>query len=416
MAHSSEFTVPDTETRSSSQRTPRKAALASFLGSVVEYYDFFIFGSAAALIFPKIFFPQGDASAATLASLATFGVAYVARPLGALILGHLGDRVGRKKILLLTLLMMGTATILIGCLPGYDTLGVAAPILLVVLRLVQGLSAGGEQAGATSMTLEHSQDSKRAFYTSFTLGGTQAGQLLATLVFIPVAALPDEQLLSWGWRLPFLASGIVVLLALWVRTSIEETPVFAEEKAQQSIVKVPMLELLRYYKLAMLRVIGISLYAVSGTIMGVFALTYGTESAGVARSTLLWSAALANVVQVLSIPFWAVLGDKIGRRPVLVIGLAAVAISFFTYFSAIGTGSVLLIFIASFFFGAVGSAKNGVVSAFAAEMFDARVRFSGIAVSNQIGFLLAGFAPTIGYAILADGYWGWVPVAIFGAV
>ncbi|PBI88809.1 Inner membrane metabolite transport protein YhjE [Rhodococcus erythropolis] len=415
MALPVEDTVPHTEAVAVPTRTPRKAALASFLGSVVEYYDFFIYGSAAALIFPTVFFPTENSTTATLASLGTFGVGYIARPVGAVVLGHFGDRIGRKRILVMTLLMMGIATILIGCLPSYASIGVAAPLMLVILRIVQGLSASAEQSGASSMTLEHSPDSKRAYYTSFTMSGTQAGQLLATLVFIPVAMLPDEQLFTWGWRLPFLASGIVVIVALWVRRSLEETPVFAATEADHGLVKFPVVELFRHYTTDVLRVIGISLYATSGTIMTVFALNYGTETAGVARSTLLWAAAVANICQVGSIPLWAIFGDRIGRRPVLVIGLLGVAVSYFAYFTAIGTGSILYIFAASIFFGAVGSAKNAVVSAFVAEMFDARVRYSGVAISNQLGYVVAGFAPTICFALLGEGHWGWVPVAIFGS-
>ncbi len=395
-------------------RTPKRAALASFLGSVVEYYDFFIFGSAAAIVFPKIFFPSDSAVTGTLASLATFGVAYVARPIGSVVLGHLGDRIGRKRVLLATLLMMGLATILIGLLPTYGTIGIAAPIALVVLRLVQGISAGAEQGGASSMTLEHSPEGKRAFYTSFTLGGTQAGQLLATLVFIPVAMLPDDHLLTWGWRVPFLLSSAVLLLAFWIRRGLDETPVFAEAASEDALVRSPILELLKHYKLDMLRVIGISLYATSGTIMGVFALAYGADAGTVDRTVLLWAAAIANLTQVITIPMWALAGDRVGRRPILVLGLAGVAVSYYMYFAAIGAGSIVWIFVVSVFFGAVGSGKNGVVAAFTAETFDERVRYSGFAISTQLGYVLAGFTPAIGFALLGSGAWGWVPVAVFG--
>src|SRR3712207_249157 len=196
---------------------PRKAALASFVGSMLEYYDFFIYGSAAGLVFPTVFFSDLDPATATLSSLATFGVAYVARPVGAVIIGHFGDKVGRKKMLVLTLLMMGVSTFLIGALPSYAAIGVAAPVLLVLLRVLQGLSAAGEQSGANSLTMEHAPEGRRGFFTSFTLSGTQAGLILATLVFIPVAALPEEQLYSWGWRIPFFLSAVVVAVGYWVR-------------------------------------------------------------------------------------------------------------------------------------------------------------------------------------------------------
>src|ERR1700741_2975967 len=197
-------------------RSPRKAAFASWIGSAVEYYDFFIYGTAAALVFGKIFFPAFDPAAATVAAFATFGVGYVTRPIGAVLLGHIGDRYGRKRVLTFTLLLMGISTFLVGLLPTYGQVGIAAPILLVALRMLQGLSAAGEQAGANSMTLEHAPAHRRAFFTSFTLSGTQAGLILATLVFLPLSALPEEQLLSWGWRIPFFLSAIVVAVGIWV--------------------------------------------------------------------------------------------------------------------------------------------------------------------------------------------------------
>ena len=202
------------------ERTPRKAALASFMGSAVEYYDFFVFGSAAALIFPKVFFPSGD-DAALVLSLATFGVAYVARPVGALILGHFGDRLGRQKVLMFTLVLMGVSTFLIGCLPTFDTIGWFAPGLLVLCRLLQGLSAAGEQAGASSLTLEHSPDHQRSFFTSWTLTGTQGGLILANLVMIPFVALPEDAQLGWGWRVPFWLSAVVVVVAYFIRRTLQ---------------------------------------------------------------------------------------------------------------------------------------------------------------------------------------------------
>src|SRR3954464_15013582 len=222
------------------ERIPRKAALASFVGSMLEYYDFFIYGAAAGLVFPQVFFPDSEPATATLLSLATFGVAYVARPIGAVIIVHFGDTVGRKKMLVLTLLMMGASTFLIGALPSYAAIGVAAPILLVLLRVLQGLSAAGEQSGANSLTLEHAPEGRRGFFTSFTLSGTQAGLILATLVFIPVAALPDEQLFSWGWRIPFFLSAVVVGVGYWVRRTLPEAPEFKKAERAHAVAKLPV--------------------------------------------------------------------------------------------------------------------------------------------------------------------------------
>src|SRR5450755_1518841 len=236
-------------------KTPKKAALASWIGSALEYYDFFIYGTGAALVFSKVFFPASDPAMGVLLALATFGVGYVARPVGAFFMGHLGDKFGRKKVLVFTLIMMGASTFLVGCLPTYGQIGVAAPILLVILRLCQGFSASGEQAGANSLTLEHAPAHRRAFFTSFTLSGTQAGLILATAVFLPISRLPDDQLLSWGWRVPFWLSVVVVAVGYIIRRTLEETPAFKEEQEQHEIAKLPVAILFRDYTADVLRVI-----------------------------------------------------------------------------------------------------------------------------------------------------------------
>ena len=225
-------------------KTPRRAALASFMGSAVEYYDFFLFGSAAALIFPHIFFPKDD-TAALVMSFMTFGFAYVARPVGAVILGHFGDRIGRQRVLMFTLVLMGLSTFLIGCLPTFSTIGWAAPVLLVLCRLMQGFSAAGEQAGASSLTLEHSPDDQRAFYTSWTLTGTQGGLILASLILIPFMALPDDAKYSWGWRVPFWCSAVVVVVAYFIRRQLHETPQFQRALDQRPPERLPILTVLR---------------------------------------------------------------------------------------------------------------------------------------------------------------------------
>src|SRR3954464_12955542 len=224
-------------------KTPVKAALASWIGSVLEYYDFFIYGTAAALVFGKVFFPESDPATGTLLSFATYGVGYVARPIGAFFMGHIGDKYGRKRVLMLTVGLMGTATFLVGCLPTYDDIGIWAPVLLVALRLLQGFSASGEQAGANSLSLEHAPETRRAFFTSFTLSGTQAGLIIATAVWLPIGAMPEDQLLSWGWRVPFWLSAIVVVVALFIRRRIEEPPAFQREMAEET-PRVPVATLL----------------------------------------------------------------------------------------------------------------------------------------------------------------------------
>ena len=284
-------------------KTPKKAALASWVGSVLEYYDFFIYGTAAALVFGKVFFPESDPATATLLSLATYGVGYVARPVGAFFMGHIGDKHGRKRVLLLTVSLMGTATFLVGCLPTYDQIGIWAPVLLVALRLLQGLSASGEQSGANSLSLEHAPDHRRGFFTSFTLGGTQAGLIIATAVFLPIGAMPEEQLLSWGWRIPFWLSAIVVVVGLLIRRRLEEPPAFREEA---EVATVPTAVLFRDHWAGVLRVAVAAIASTVSTIFGVYALSYAVDDKGLDQTTMLWVAIATNVVALAAIPAWAI--------------------------------------------------------------------------------------------------------------
>src|SRR3954468_13187520 len=314
-----ETTKPDGAESDSQRRTPGRAALASFMGSAVEYYDFFLFGSAAALIFPKVFFPSDD-EAALVMSFATFGVAYVARPVGALILGHFGDRIGRQKILMFTLVLMGLSTFLIGSLPTCDTIGCAAPSLLVLCRLLQGLSAAGEQAGASSLTLEHAPDDRRSFFTSWTLTGTQGGQILAALVFIPVLALPDDIKYSIGWRIPFWLSAVVVIVTYFIRRSLHETPTFEAAKANNEIAKLPVGVLLKNHWRDVLRVICCAFIAAVSTVYGTLAIKYGSEVGNVDQGITLWLVGAGNVGALFTQPFFGNLADKIGRKPVFIYG------------------------------------------------------------------------------------------------
>ena len=393
-------------------RAPKKAAFASWIGSAVEYYDFFIYGTAAALVFGKIFFPSVDPQLATIAAFATFGVGYVTRPIGAFFMGHVGDKFGRKKVLTFTLLLMGLSTFLIGALPTYDQIGVAAPILLVVLRLLQGLSAAGEQAGANSMTLEHAPEDRRAFFTSFTLSGTQMGFILATIVFLPIAALPEDQLLSWGWRVPFFLSAVVVAVGFWVRRTLPETPAFEKESEKHETPKLPIAELFQHHTPEVLRVVFCALVSVVSTIFGIFVLSYAVNTMHIPRATMLTLLVSTNIVALIAIPLWATLSDRIGRRPVFLIGAIGSALFIWPALWAIAKGDVTLIFITGVLLsGVVYSAANGIWPSLYGEMFDTRVRLSGMAIGTQIGFALGGFAPTISAAILKPGPDGWMPVA-----
>ena len=393
-------------------KTPKKAALASWIGSALEYYDFFIYGTGAALVFNKIFFPAESPATGTLLALATFGVGYVARPIGAFFLGHVGDKFGRKKVLVFTLILMGASTFLVGCLPTYAQVGVWAPILLVFLRLCQGFSASGEQAGANSMTLEHAPADRRAFFTSFTLSGTQAGLIIATAVFLPISALPDDQLLAWGWRVPFWLSVVVVAIGYWIRRSLEETPAFKEEQAHHEVAKMPVAVLFRDYLPDILRVILCALVSGVSTIFGVYALSFAVNTVHIARSTMLWVAILTNVVALVAIPLWAMAADRFGRKPIFVAGALIPGILMFPFLSAVGSANIpMVLFWGILMSGVFYSGSNGVWPSFYAEMFSTRVRLSGMAIGTQIGFALAGFGPTIAAALQQPGPEGWTPVA-----
>ena len=397
--------------------TPKKAALASFLGSAVEYYDFFIFGSAAALIFPTVFFPDADANAAIM-SFATFGFAYVARPVGAVILGHFGDRVGRRKVLMFTLLLMGASTFLIGCLPDFNTVGWWAPALLVLARLCQGLSAAGEQAGASSMTLEHAPDNRRSFFTSWTLTGTQGGQILAALVFIPVLALPGRDQVRHRLAHPVLAQrrGCHCCVLHPPHACTSHRPSRKPRRSAQ-IAKLPVADLLKAHWRDVLRVICCAFIAAVSTVFGTLAISYAKTVAGVDGTTTLWLVVGANLVALGTQPLFGKLADRIGRKPVFIYGALSSAVLTPLFLLSLESGSVPLMFLAAIGFFSCGyAASNAVWPSFYAEMFSTKVRFSGLAIGTQLGFLMAGFAPAIVAAMGGIKPGGWVQISIFTAV
>ena len=408
-----------TEAAPGSPRTgkPRAAARAAWIGSALEYYDFFIYGTAAALVFAKVFFPDSNPATGTLTALATFGVGYAARPVGAIVLGHLGDRRGRRTVLLTTVIAMGTATFLVGCLPTYHAIGLAAPVLLVCLRLLQGFFAGGEQAAANSASLEHAPDDRRGFFSSFTLIGTQGGQIIATAVFLPIAALSDQSLLAWGWRIAFWLSAVVTVVAVIIRRSLEETPVFQEEVADARAERLPIATLLRHHWGSTLRVALAAVIATASTVFTVWALSYATHTVGLSKTPMLWTGVLANVVALGTIPFWASLSDRIGRKPVFAAGSAGAAVMTFAYLWAIRSGSYPLIFITGVvMFGVAYQAANAVWPSFYGEMFPARVRLTGMALGTQIGFAFSGFVPTIIAAWAGSGLDAWAGAGAITAV
>jgi MFS family permease len=311
---------------------------------------------------------------------------------------------------------MGVSTFTIGLLPDYNHIGNWAPAALITLRLMQGFSAGGEQAGASSLTLEHSPAHRRGFYTSWTLSGSQGGLILASLVFIPIAALPKADLLSWGWRVPFLLSALVIVVAFVIRLRLPETPVFKEAVEKHDVAKVPFAELIRHQWRDVLRVMFCAFIAVVSTVTAVFGLSYATDN-GVSKSTMLWAIIVANVFALGFQPLYATISDRIGRKPVFIGGVLVCAVAIYPYFMAITSGNTLLVFLGSFMLISVAySAPNSTWPVFYNEMFSARVRYSGVALGTQLGFLLAGFSPAIGKAIAGEGEKGWLPVAVFTSI
>ncbi len=388
----------------------RRAMWSSYLGSAIEYYDFLLYGIAATLAFPKVFFAL-DPKAATLASFATLAVGYVARPLGAVFFGHYGDRIGRKKMLMVTLYMMGLASFAIGLLPSYDMIGFAAPAALVVLRLIQGFAVGGEWAGATLLSMEHASKKSRGFAASIVGSGAPSGAVLATLALMPFAAMDQTQFLSWGWRVPFLLSAVLVVIAAYLRRSVEETPDFvammeARSKEPAKPRDIPLLVVFRRYPRTVVNgVIGslacLAMTTLTATFMVNFAITVG----GHAQSKALGMLTIVNVLHIFAIPGFAMLSDRIGRKPVMLTGAIAGMVLIFPIFNLIGSGSTLGLFAGLALANPVIHAlMGGPLSAWLGEKFAADIRYSGMAVTFQISSTIsAGFAPLVATWLLMRG-------------
>ncbi|GHF55609.1 MFS transporter [Streptomyces griseosporeus] len=402
----------------------KRIVAASLIGTTIEWYDFFLYGSAAALVFNKLFFPDSDPLVGTLLSFLTYAVGFAARPLGALVFGHYGDRLGRKKLLVLSLLLMGGATFAIGLLPTHATVGSAAPVLLTTLRLVQGFALGGEWGGAVLLVSEHGDARRRGFWASWPQTGAPAGQLLATGVLsLLTAVLSDDAFGSWGWRIPFLLSGVLVIVGLWIRLSVDESPVFREalaqaeaRKAAQDGVaeKLPLVSVLRHHWRDVLIAMGARMAEnISYYVITAFILVYATTAADVSKQTALNAVLIASAVHFAVIPLWGALSDRIGRRPVYLIGAVGVGLWMFPFFALIDTsgfGSMVLAV-------TVGLVLHGAMyapqAAFFSEMFATRMRYSGASIGAQFASVAAGApAPLIATALL-DDYGSSTPIALY---
>jgi len=386
----------------------RKATASGWIGSVLEYYDFFIYATAASLVFPQLFFPSTDSKVAIVASLATYGVGYVARPIGAFVLGHWGDTHGRKHVLLLCMLLMGVSTMAVGLLPTYEQVGTLAPALLVVLRLIQGFAVAGEISGASSMILEHAPFGRRGFFASFTLQGVQAGQILAAAVFLPLAAwLPKEDFNSWGWRIPFLLSFVVIIAGYYIRREVQEPPAFAKQEALGQRTRAPMLQAVSESWPDMLRVVCMALMNVIPVVTTIFGAAYAVQPGygiGFDKSVYLWIPVLGNVLAVLVIPFVGNWSDKIGRRPLIIGGALASGLLSFGYLYAISIHSVPLALVLSLLmWGIVYQGYNATFPSFYPELFPTRTRVSAMAISQNLGTMVTAMLPALFASVAPPG-------------
>ncbi|MFD7656408.1 MFS transporter [Actinosynnema sp. NPDC059797] len=396
-----------------------KVVTASLIGTTVEWYDFFLYGSAAALVFNKLFFPNSDPLTGTLLAFTTYAIGFLARPLGGLVFGHYGDKLGRKKLLVLSLLMMGGATFAMGLLPTYAAIGVAAPLLLTFLRLVQGFALGGEWGGAVLIVSEHGSPERRGFWASWPQAGVPMGNLLATAVLAVLAAVQsDEAFLAWGWRVPFLLSGVLVVIGLWIRLSVTESPVFleAQRKAaeRQQVEKPPIVAVVRDHWREVLIAMGARMAEnVSYYVITAFILVYLTTELGLSRSVGLNAVLIGSFVHLVTIPLWGALSDRIGRRTTYLLGAVGIGLWMFAFFALLDTKSFLPITLAVTVGLVLHGAMYGPQAAFFSELFGTKVRYSGASIGYQLASIAAGaVAPLIATALLRE-YGGTLPIVLY---
>ncbi|MGQ4489306.1 MFS transporter [Streptomyces sp. SAS_281] len=416
--HLPEVPLPDRTTTARRPQSPYRTALAALSGTSIEWYDFYAFATAAAIVFNDVFFPADMPTALkTISSFATFAVGFLLRPLGGIVFGHIGDRVGRKKTLVITLMMMGIASVAIGLLPTYEQVGALSPILLIVLRLIQGIAIGGEWGGAVLIAVENAPKGKATFFGSFAQLGSSVGALLSTGMFSLMSLFGDAAFDSWGWRVPFLASAVLVVIGLVIRTKLEDSPVMedihAEQKKEgegQGASRLPVAEVLRNdWKTVLVGVFSLATATGGYYVVTSYLLSYGTDDQHLSESMLLNGLTLAAFLELIVTPFLSLLGDKVGAHKVVVCGLAGVVLLSIPQFMVVGTGNVVLIYLAMLAMRLVMSALYGPMAAILADGFAPQVRYTGISLAYQIcNLVFAGFAPVtaVWLSSLAGGaYW-----------
>ncbi|MDL5154842.1 MFS transporter [Actinomycetospora termitidis] len=387
-------------------RVPRKVAAASLVGTTIEWFDFFIYGTAAALVFNKVFFPSFDPALGTIAALGTFASGFVARPIGGALFAHFGDRVGRKPMLVYSLLLMGAATVCIGLLPGYATIGVGAPVLLVLLRFCQGLGVGGEWGGAALMAVENAPDHRRGFYGSWPQVGVPLGLVLGTGSFLVLdLTVSESAFLAWGWRIPFLASALLIAVGMWIRLTVAESPVFTADAERREASRLPVLEVLREHPRIIFLAAG-SFLATNATfyVSSVWLVSYATTELGYERSTILGANTFLSASDIPMILLLGLLSDRVGRRPLFLVGMAVLAITAVPYFLLVGSGNIGLFILGGLVVQACRSAVYGPQSAYFAEQFPTHLRYSGASLAYQLASILGGVAPAVcGLLVLWTG-------------
>ena len=397
-----------------SKKVQRKAAIASLIGASIEYYDYLLYGTVATLVFNKVFFTNFDPTMGLLIALASFGIPYFFRPLGGIIFSHIGDRVGRKTTLILTLGIMGVSTALIGVLPTYNSIGIWAPIFLVSLRLIQGIAVGGEWGGAVLLSVEYADENKRGFAGSIPMMGAAIGMVLATATMAIATLLPDTSFLSWGWRVPFVASLVLVVVGLWIRSGLAETPDFEKTKAEGKVSKLPISDVLKHHWKDVLLTAGVKgIETAPFYLFATFGISYATNTLDMPENPVLMAVTIGTLVSILIIPIAGRLADRVGTRKVFTFGTWAVMIFIIPFFMLLSLKSIFVLTVAVMVGFAIWSIITAVLGTMFVEVYKPEIRYTGISLGYQLGAAIFGGTVPLLSTYLINRFNSWLPVAIY---